>query len=467
MNNESEKENLVMLSDSYKYSQPYQYPLDVDGMYGYLESRGGVYENILWDGMQYYIKKFLSKPITFHDVETANTLALAHGEPFNYEGWMHIVTKHKGYLPIVIKSAPEGSVMPTSMPLATIESTDKKVFWVVGFVETILMKVWYPTTIATKSYYVRLMLEEFAEKYSDNKDGVAFQFHNFGDRGSSSVESAAIGGMAHLTQFMGTDNFNALSLINKFYNLAVAGYSIPATEHSTVTSWGRDKEFDMIDAYLEYNKGKYIIACVLDSYDIYNATRKVTSGEFKRKIESDEYPTLVMRPDSGNAVEVVKAMLEICDQNDVAYTINSKTLKVMKKYRIIYGDGITPDVIRQILELGVSMGYAPDNFAFGSGGDLMQNINRDTCKFAIKCSSVLLNDGTRRDVFKDPITDKGKQSKKGRVTTIIDAYGNLRVGTLDEKLADGEREFLEVVYNNGLITKDYTFDEIRANSRKA
>ena len=461
-----DKENLVMLSDSYKYSQPFQYDSKIKGMYDYLESRGGEYELILWYGMQYIIKKYFTRPITFYDVEEAKLYADAHGEPFDYEGWMHIVVKHKGFLPLIIKSSPEGSVVPAKMPLATVESTDEKVKWIVGFVETLIMKVWYPTTVATKSYYVRLMLEEFASKYSDSDVGVAFQFHNFGDRGSSSVESAAIGGSAHLTQFMGTDNFNCLRLIDKFYDVKCAGYSIAASEHSTVTSWGKEQEFDMIDAYLENSKGRPIIACVLDSYDIYNATRVVTSGEFKKKIESNEYPVFVMRPDSGDAVTVVSEMLKICDMNDVAYDINTKQLKVMKKYRIIYGDGINPAVIRKILETAVLMGYAPDNFAFGSGGDLMQNVNRDTCKFAIKCSSVLLEDGTRRDVFKDPITDQGKTSKKGRVTTFIGKDGTLRVGTLDGETLDGEKEFLEVVYDNGKLGKMYTFDEVRANSRK-
>ena len=458
--------SIVSTADSYKYSQPSQYPLDVVSMYDYVEARGGEYSKVVWDGMQYYVKAYLMNPITFYDVEKASRKAEKHGEPFDYDGWMYIVEKHKGFLPIRVKSIPEGSVVPTQIPLSTIESTDKKVFWVAGFVETLLMKVWYPTTIASKSYAVRKMLEGYAEKYSDSLDGVAFQYHNFGDRGSSSVESAAIGGMAHLTQFFGTDNFNCLDFIEDYYDVECAGYSIVASEHSTVTSWGKSYEFNMIEHHLETHKARPIIACVLDSYDIYNATRKVTSGEFKRKIESDDYPTFVMRPDSGDAVEVVTGMLEICNQNNVAYTINSKELKVMKKYRIIYGDGISPAVIAKILDVAISMGYAPDNFAFGSGGDLMQNVNRDTCKFAIKCSNVILADGTMREVFKDPITDSGKKSKKGRVTTFINKDGDLRVGSLDDETVAGEREFLEVVYDTGVLGKTYNFDEVRANSRK-
>ena len=460
------KENPILFADSYKYSQPSQYKKNINYMFDYLESRGGYYPVTVFTGLQYLIKRYFLQQITAEDVEEAREILTKHGEPFEYEGWMKVVNKHNGFIPIRIKAVKEGSVIPVKNVLATIESTDPELFWLVGWAETILMKIWYSTTIATKSYFVRLMLEGFAERYSDNKDGVAFQFHNFGDRGATTVEAAAVGGMAHLTQFMGTDNTNSIRYGRYFYNEDMIGFSIPASEHSTVTSWGKEQEFDMIDAYLENSKGKFIIACVLDSYDIYNATRKVTSGEFKRKIESDDYPTFVMRPDSGDAVEVVKEMLQICIDNDVACNINSKNLKVMKKYRIIYGDGITPNIIADILNEAVNMGFAPDNFAFGSGGDLMQNVNRDTNKFAIKCSAVTNTEGEMIEVFKDPITDPGKKSKKG----ILDLFYNKKTKqflTLDNKqeTPKGFESILEVVYENGVLLKDYTFSEIRANSR--
>lgn len=425
------KENLVMLGDSYKYSQ-----------------------------------KYLMTPVTKEDVEEARHFATLHGEPFEYEGWMYIVNKHNGYLPIRIKALPEGTVIPTGFPLASIESTDKEVYWISGIVETLLMKVWYPTNVATKSYYVRKMLQEFANKYSDNPSIVDFQYHNFGDRGSSSVESAAIGGYAHLTQFLGTDNFNSLRLCRKYYSSTCAGFSIPASEHSTVTSWGRDYEFEMYENYLENSKGKAIIACVLDSYNVYEAVNYVTSGTFKERVESPEYPVFVMRHDSGEPLEEIAKMLDTIEANNVQFTINSKKLKVLNKYRIIWGDGITPEVIRQIFELGIKRGYAPDNFNSGSGGDLMQNLNRDTSKFAIKCSSVTLEDRTLRDVRKEPITDLGKMSKAGRVSTFRDINtNNYVVSRLDSTYEWNLEEALELVYENGKVFNTYTLDQIRAHSR--
>lgn len=134
----------------------------------------------------------------------------------------------------------------------------------------------------------------------------------------------------------------------------------------------------------------------------------------KERIESDSYPIFVMRPDSGNPLKVIEYMLEICESNNVARSFNSKGYKTLGKYRIIWGDGITPATIDDILSATAKLGWAASNFAFGSGGDLMQNVNRDTCKFAIKCSAIKVN-GEWRDVYKDPITDSGKKSLRGRV----------------------------------------------------
>ncbi len=211
------------------------------------------------------------------------------------------------------------------------------------------------------------------------------------------------------------------------------GWSISATEHSTVTSWGRENEFNMIEHYLECNKGSGIIACVLDSYDIYKAVNFVTAV-LKHKIESDEYPTFVIRPDSGNPIDVIGNILEIMKQNGVAYKNNSKGYKVFDKYRIIWGDGICPKTINQILDFVISKGYSAENIAFGSGGDLMQKLDRDTCKFAIKCSAAKVN-GQWRDVFKDPITDQGKKSKAGVLTS----------------------DDLQTVYLNGVVTCNQVF----------
>lgn len=402
--------NLITLTDSYKFSHFNQYPKGTQKVFSYLESRGGAYPATIFFGLQYYLKEYLSQRITYQDIDEAANHAKFHGVPFNYDGWFYILKEHNGVLPLEIKAVPEGGLYPTGTVLMTIENTDENVPWLTNWMETLLMKVWYPTTVATKSYYVKQIIEGAFKKSSDSK-AVDFQYHNFGDRGSSSVESALIGGMAHLTQFSGTDNFNAVGAYKKYYGVE-KGWSIPATEHSTVTSWGQEYEFDMIRHYLEVNRHEPIIACVMDSYNIYNAVHFVTTV-LKSKIESGNYPTFVIRPDSGDPISVIGKILEIMELNSVGMTINSKGYKVFNKYRIIWGDGICPKQINSILSFVTNRGYSAENIAFGSGGDLMQKVDRDTCQFAIKCSAVKVNDEWR-DVYKDPITASSKKSKRGR-----------------------------------------------------
>ena len=408
--------NLINLSDSYKFSHFNQYPKGTEIIHSYLAPRGGQYEKVVMHGLSYILKRYLTSQITSEDVRQAELLATQHGVPFNKEGWDYICEKHNGLLPIEIKALPEGTIVGNKEPLLTIENTDPNCAWLVGYLETLLLKIWYPITIASKSLAVKEILLKHWERTADDVSGVDFAYHNFGDRGSSSVESAAIGGVAHLTQFKGTDNFNCLEHSNRYYDGKYQGFSIPASEHSTVTSWQRENEFAFYEHHLETHKNYSIIACVMDSYNIFKAVDFVTSGKMKEKIESKDYPIFVIRPDSGDPIEVIYHIYTILLENKVKSTYNAKGYLVFDKYRIIWGDGITPEQIDKILAYfcNESFRLSAQNFAFGSGGDLMQNVSRDTLKFAMKCSAIKVS-GEWRDVYKDPFTDPGKTSIRGRV----------------------------------------------------
>ena len=456
-------QNRIMMADSYKYSHTNQYPKGTTAMFSYLEARkSSMFTEVVFFGLQYLLKQYFSTPITKEELYEAKIFSDAHGIPFNYAGWEYIVTHHKGLLPVVVKAVPEGGVYPLSVPLLSVESTDEEVFWIASWLETFLLKVWYPTTVATRSYYVKKLLQEYAQTTQDNPN-VDFQFHNFGYRGSSTEEAGRIGGVAHLTQFLGTDNFYSLKTAVDTYNAlpSQVGYSIPATEHSTVTSWGRNGESTMMMNYLEENKGKPIIACVMDSYDYLSAVSMITSGDFKTKIESPDYPTFVIRPDSGEQVDILNKTLDILEANSVSTITNDKGFKVLSKYRIIFGDGINLTTISDLLTTLVARGYSSENVAFGSGGWLMQDLNRDTLGFAIKCSSITIND-EEFDVYKDPITDTTKKSKKGRVFTVKDQHGNMTTETNEVYLYNS---ILDVVFEYGELTKEVTLEEVRNNSK--
>ena len=460
--------NILLNTDSYKVSMFKQYPLGTTNVYSYIESRGGRYDRTVFFGLQAFIKEYLLAPITQMDIDIADEILTAHGEPFNRAGWQYILDKHNGYLPVVIRAVPEGTVVPVRNVLATIENTDPECFWLTTYLETALLRaIWYPTTVATQSWSIKQVIKDYLEKTGD-PSLIDFKLHDFGARGVSSLESAGIGGAAHLVNFMGTDTISGILWAREYYNAGVAGFSIPAAEHSTITSWGRAGEVDAYRNMLtQFAKPGSIVAVVSDSYDIYNAASKLWGEELRQQV-IDSGATVVIRPDSGDPVEVNRRLIEILGEK-FGFTVNSKGFKVLNNVRLIQGDGVNELTIRSILGAFTAMGWSADNIAFGMGGALLQQVDRDTQKFAMKASSARIN-GADVDVQKDPATDPGKKSKAGRVTlwqcggewaSGVDAP----VGWADRCVGDWT-DALVPVYWNGNLHKDWTFEQVRANAAK-
>ncbi|HMH69610.1 MAG TPA: nicotinate phosphoribosyltransferase [Pinirhizobacter sp.] len=468
-------DNLLLNTDSYKASHWLQYPPGTDATFFYVESRGGTYDRTVFFGLQAILKEYLARPVTHADVDEARDLFAAHGEPFNEAGWRYIVDHHGGLLPIRIRAVPEGTVVPTHQALMTIESTDPAAFWVPSYLETMLLRIWYPVTVATISWHAKQTIRQFLERTSDDVEGqLPFKLHDFGSRGVSSVESAAIGGAAHLVNFLGTDTVSGLLLAKAHYHEPMAGFSIPAAEHSTITSWGRENEVEAYRNMLwQFAKPGAIVAVVSDSYDIYHAITEHWGKTLRQEV-IDSGATVIVRPDSGDPVAVVHQCLELLDEA-FGHTVNGKGYKVLNHVRVIQGDGINPTSIRAILDRVTSAGYATDNVAFGMGGALLQQLNRDTQKFALKCSAARVN-GAWIDVWKDPVTDKGKQSKRGRMTLLRHReYGTFKtvpVPAQARSLADidkpmGFDDAMVTVWEDGKIVSDFTFADIRARADAA
>lgn len=452
--------SLVKDTDSYKASHPMQYPPGTTSMFSYFESRGGDYDETVFFGLQYYLKEYLTKRITAEDVEEARAFFTAHGEPFPYDGWMHIVNDLNGKLPIRIRALPEGTVVPNHNVLMTVESTDPKTFWVVTWLETMLVRLWYPITVATRSRHIKKIISEYLLLNSDNiLDEIDFKLHDFGSRGVSSRESAMIGGMAHLVNFMGSDTAVGVWGVADYYNEPLAAYSIPAAEHSTITAWGKENELEAYRNMLnQFAKPGSLVAVVSDSYNLWNAISNLWGKELKQQV-IDSGATVIIRPDSGDPPAVVLKTLQLLDEA-FGHTKNSKGYKVLNNVKVIQGDGVNENSIDDILQLASKNGYAASNIAFGMGGGLLQQLNRDTLKFAFKCSNVIVN-GQYREIYKDPITDPGKASKRGRVDLITNGAGefetvNIRWG--QESVSGSE---LRTVFENGEILIEENFSEIR------
>lgn len=459
--------NRIIDTDSYKASHFLQYPPNTTRAFFYLESRGSDrdWNETVFFGLQYLLKNYFLAPFSQEMVEEAREVIGAHGLPFNYDGWTNLIKKHQGKLPLRIRAVAEGTVVPLHNVLMTVETTDDEFAWVGSWFETQLLRVWYAVTVATQSFQIKRDVYKYLSETADDADAeIAFKVHDFGSRGVSSQETAAIGGAAHLVNFMGTDTMAALLLHRKFYHAEMAGFSIPAAEHSTITSWGRENEIEAYRNMLKnFAKPNSLVAVVSDSWNIFAAVEKIWGEQLKQEV-IDSGATIVIRPDSGEPVEVVSKVAQLLSEK-FGFDVNSKGYKVLKNVRIIQGDGVNQDSIKQILERLKSEGFSASNIAFGIGGSLLQKVNRDTLKFAYKCSAIVTNDELR-EVYKQPITDSGKNSKRGRLDLIKDEndeFKTVKIETKDE--VEVQNSQLRTVFENGKLLIDDNLEAIRARAK--
>jgi len=470
--------NIILNTDFYKASHFLQYPPGTMFVESYIESRGGEYDYTLFCGLQAFIKDVLLKPITLFDIIDAREVFTTAGLPFNEEGWLRIVNHHKGKIPVEIKAVKEGSKVPVKNALVVVRNTDGHLPWLTSYIETALLRaVWYPSTVATISHEIHKVIKAALIK-SGGLDGIDYKLNDFGSRGVSSCESSGIGGFAHLINFKGTDNVPGIMFARQFYKMEKEFSSIPAAEHSTITSWGKSKELQAYDNMLkQFAKPGALVAVVSDSYDLWNACSNLWGSALKDDIIKSG-ATVIIRPDSGHPSTVVLKTLRLLDEK-FGHTINTEGYKVLNNVKVIQGDGINLESIKEILAVAMADKYSAENIAFGMGGALLQHMNRDTQKWAMKASSVAIFDEKtskleEREVFKQPATDFGKSSKKGRQMLYIKDNdfnldrryfllthgGQYMTAVLGSQNRD-MHEALETVYLDGKLIRDQTLTEIR------
>jgi nicotinamide phosphoribosyltransferase len=448
---------LIKRTDAYKITHHLQYPKKTQVIYSYLEARGGAFDSTTFYGLQIYVDDYLKGEVVTHkDIESVSPFfKKVFNQPyFNECGWNYIVDEHKGRLPIEIKAVPEGSVVPNRNVLMTVENTDPNVPWVTNYLESLLLKVWYTSGVATLSREIKKMIDSYAVMAGERVS--PFHLNDFGYRGASSEESAALGGSAHLVNFLGTDNLVGVEYATHFYDTDVCGFSVMAAEHSTITSYGRDGEVLAYKTIIGRTPFEAVVSIVCDSYDAINAVDKIFGVMLKDQILARQGKT-VIRPDSGDPVQMSSKILDIL-WSRYGGTINDKGYKVLDPHvGVIYGDYISHEMIDKILrEVVVNRKYAPSNIIFGMGGRLLQGITRDTLGMSFKCSCAEI-DGVWRDVYKEPKTDAFKISKRGKLRLSRNAMCGFETFPKDS----GNQDELVTVFKNGEVIKRWNFDEIR------
>ncbi len=232
--------NFLLRTDSYKFTHWKQYPPKTTAIYSYLESRGGMFPATVFFGLQYYCARTCRGQSSPSRTSRKRTISAGSIGQDLFNRWTRLLEKHGGRLPVCVRAVPEGTVVSNLNVLATIENTDPDFPWLTNYLETLLLKVWYPTTVATLSREIKKIIKGFLERTGD-PSLLPFKLHDFGYRGVSPEETAAIGGAAHLVDFMGTDTVAGILLLQDHYHTkSMPGFSIPASEHSTITAWARN-----------------------------------------------------------------------------------------------------------------------------------------------------------------------------------------------------------------------------------
>lgn len=469
---------VALLTDSYKAAHFAQYP-EAKKMvaYGAFRKPYRMRDNLPHDksdtrmviyGMRYIIESHFKYQWTMADVDKAAHFYKTHGVgfkefPFPRELFEKFVKENNGYLPVKVEALQEGSVVHAGCPAFQI-TAEAPYAHLCTFMEPLLTHLWYPTTVATLSRRARDAIEEAFERSVDGgveHPSLPSRLHDFGFRGCTCVEQSVIGGTAHLLNFEGTDTMSAAYYAQFALNGGKpVATSIPATEHSVMTSWATEREA-MLNMVQKFGTGAYAI--VMDSYDYANALSAILPTIKAEKLEKGGF--LVLRPDSGDPVEVVLMGLQAAEKV-FGCDVNSKGYKVPRGCSVIQGDGIDITTLREILTAVQEAGYSAQSAGFGMGGGLLQKVNRDTMSFATKLCHIHYADDTRHDIMKAPKTDPGKFSLPGILQVRLEdgvptAYSVPADGG-GEPLVSVADNLLRVVYDKGPVDCHWeTFSQVR------
>lgn len=458
--------NPILDTDSYKLSQPMQYAPGTRHVSALATTRGqSLRAELMFFGLQMYLKAYLGEPVRSADIAEAEEVALAHGQPFAKQGWQHILSKHGGYLPLRIEALPEGTALRRGVPMVQVVNTDPALPWLTSHVETALLRaIWYPSTVATTAWRIRLALRPFLERTADEPEKVMpSRISDFGARSTSSLEQAAIGGVAHLVHFDSSDSLPAVMHARRYYGHTMPAFSIPSAEHASVTSWGQAGEVEAYRNMIGTFAGKGSYSVVSDSYDLHNAVTEIWGKTLQEEVRRGG-GVLVIRPDSGDPIDTP---VQVVTQLAYAFgtRLNTKGFKVIDaNVRVLQSDGVSLQDIQMILGRLESAGFSAENISFGMGSGLLQKVNRGTVSFTMRATAAMDDSGQWRELGRRRPHAQVNAAGSGRVAAIADGIDVVSV-PLSE--LGGRQNLFQPVWENGELLVDWSLDDVRARATVA
>lgn len=471
--------------DFYKSGHIYQYPEGTEKVYSNFTPRSNKLSNIpkeeiVFFGLQYFMKWFLLEEFSkgFFELDRNEAISTYKRRMDNALGKDSVGTEHisalheLGYLPLLIKALPEGTKVPMGVPVLTIENTLPEFYWLTNYLESILsVTLWKAITSATTANAYKELIMSYAKETGGNEGFVQWQGHDFSFRGMSSFQDATLSGAAHLLSFTGTDTVASIDLLEDYYGAnsdkELIGGSVPATEHSVMCMGGKESEIETFRRLINDVYPSGVVSIVSDTWDFWNVI-SVTIPELKDEILARD-GKVVIRPDSGDPVKIIcgdddslahytrKGAVE-CLWDIFGGTVNDKGFKTLDSHiGVIYGDSITLERAKAILEGLKAKGFASDNIVFGIGSFTYQYVTRDTWGFAVKSTYGIIN-GEEVEIFKKPATDSGSKNSAKGLLSVIKENGKLVLHQSGDRQED---TLLLRVFENGLLFNDQTLSEIR------
>jgi len=478
----------ILLKDGYKVGHRPQYPSDTLLVYSNMTPRKSRIDGVggvVTFGMQYFIQEYLLDQFAegFFN-KPKDDIMRAYKRRINaYLGpdaitFDHIADLHDlGYLPLQIKSVPEGTIVPFRVPQFTIRNTRDEFFWLTNMLETLLSNVlWLPSTSATTAFRYRQVFDRYARATGADLAFVPWQGHDFSMRGMAGIEAAAMSGAAHLLSFTGTDTVPAIEFLERYYGAdcerELVGGSVPATEHSVMSMGMKDNELETFRRLIVEVCPKGVLSVVSDTWDFWKVLLEYLPALKSTILARDG--KLVIRPDSGDPVKI------ICGDPDAntkweykgavrvlwelfGGTLTSNGYKVLDSHiGLIYGDSITPERQVEILSRLEADGFASSNVVLGLGSYTYQYVTRDTYGFAMKATYGETESRGGQAIYKDPKSDDGTKKSASGLLCVTD---DLEMGIHLEENCTWETEktgLLQTVFLDGVPSNIQTLAQIRA-----
>lgn len=456
--------NSIIDADSYKVPHWMLYRDGLASVYSFLESRGGEHDQIMLAGVQPFLYEKLAQPVQDWEIEEAGEFFAKHfGTPlyYNRDMWDEIVNKHDRMLPLKVRSVPEGLLLPKKTPLLSVENTGSKFMApLTSYKETTALRnIWPASSIATRLFRMKQKIKPYFDETSDN--GISpFALLDFMSRGVFGDDHSKIGGAVFCLFFQGSDNMLGIRHANYYYHHEMAAFSVMASEHSIASGWPHDDD-SYIDHCIEKCPAGQIISIVGDTWNIFEFAKKLTREDRRQKIVNKDLK-IVPRPDSGERRDVLPTLLRTFAQG-FGTTTNSKGFEVINlNVKTLWADGMNETTVVEPFEIAKALRISADSVMTGAGGGIgAADLDRDTDRWAFKASEYRFENGDRLDVFKDPFTDPGKASKKGRFA--VTCNKDTGMFAWHNRINDAEDidDLLTTRLLNGDLTDPVTLDQLR------